>query len=114
MTSLAEQSAPVVRPRPLIPFAPLSSKIIVRVLDEPYRGLLVIPATAKKPAPVRAEILAMGPGMLCKDGTRWSMPDCKPGDIILMRPNSGQEYVIDGKQCLKIHDDDVLAVIEEE
>jgi co-chaperonin GroES (HSP10) len=98
----------------LIPFAPLSSKIVVRVVDLKYKGLLIIPATAKKPAPMRAEVMAMGPGMLCKDGTRWPMPDCKPGDFILMRPNSGQEFQIGGTTYLKIHDDDVLAVIEEE
>lgn len=114
MTSLAEQSPEAKRPTPRIPFAPLSTKIFVRVLDEKHKGLLVIPSTAKKPAPMRGEVMAMGPGMLKKDGTRWEMPDCKPGDVILFRPNSGQEYTIDDTTYLKIHDDDVLAVIEEE
>lgn len=98
---------------PHFPLKPLSSRLFVRVVDEKYEGLLVIPKTAKKPAPMRAEVLAMGPGMLCKDGSRWPMPDCKPGDLILFRPTSGQEHKIGEVKFLNIRDDDVLAVLEQ-
>lgn len=90
------------------------ARVLVRP-DNPEtktRGGLFIPDNAKKPTNTGV-IVAMGPGMLCKDGTRWPMPDVKPGDRVLYNASTLYPTMkFDGVMYTQLHDDDVLAVVE--
>jgi len=58
-------------------------------------------------------VVAMGPDCY-KDEARFpSGPYCKPGDFILIRPNSGSRLVIHGKEFRVINDDSVEGVVED-
>jgi co-chaperonin GroES (HSP10) len=95
-------------------FHPLGSRVFVKP-DKPQDkvGSLFIPDNAKKPADTGV-VVAMGPGMLCKDGSRWAMPDVRIGDHVIY---SGRTPFIPVKigdlDVLSMHDDDILAVVEE-
>jgi co-chaperonin GroES (HSP10) len=58
-------------------------------------------------------VVALGPDCY-KDEKRFpSGPWCKPGDFILIRPNSGSRLEIHGREFRLINDDTVEAVVED-
>lgn len=100
-----------------IKLRPLGTRIIVRPgageWDE-YKGSIIIPDSIKskgRERPMKAEVLAVGPGMLMKNGERWPMP-CKAGDVILFDKGAGEEIEIGGEKLRVIRDDNVMAIIE--
>jgi co-chaperonin GroES (HSP10) len=96
-------------------FSPLGARVLVKP-DKPAEkiGSIIIPDSAKKPAQLGI-VAAMGPGMLCKDGERWPMPDVKVGDHIVYRAQDPFPKVkIGDVEYVAMHDDDVLAVVEVE
>jgi co-chaperonin GroES (HSP10) len=95
-------------------FHPLNARVFVRP-DKPADkiGSIIIPERAKK-ATDTGVVVAFGPGMLCGDGTRWPMPDFKPGDRVIYDARNPYTMVkIDGVELASMHDTDVFAVIEE-
>jgi chaperonin GroES len=74
------------------------------------RGGLIIPDVAKE-RPKQGIVVYAGPGMLMKTGARWPMP-VKPGDRILYTDNAFPEIEIAGEKLLAMHDNDVIAVVE--
>jgi chaperonin GroES len=93
-------------------FKCLGDHILIRPLEEKYRGVLVIPATAKKDQPQMGVVIAMGPGMLMKNGKRWPMPDCRPGDTIIFNKHGGTSIELAGEKLRVIRDENVDAVLE--
>lgn len=96
-------------------FRPLANRIIVRpdVPAERTKGGLFIPAQAKK-ATGTGIVLAIGPGMLCKDGERWPMPDIKPGDRVLYDERAPfPKTRFNEEDAIILRDDTVLAVLED-
>jgi chaperonin GroES len=95
-------------------FRPLSDRILIlpdKLSDRTPSGLIIIPNGTKQPPPLRGLVIAMGPGMLMKDGNRWPMPTVTPGiDRIAYSFGAGLVVEIDGTRYLLIRDDDVLAV----
>jgi co-chaperonin GroES (HSP10) len=93
----------------------LGARILVKPdPPESHYGRIIIPDSAKK-HPGTGVVVAMGPGMLCKDGTRWPMPDVHLGDHVVFSADAKhvrQLVVIDGVEYQKMHDDDVIAVLE--
>ena len=58
-------------------------------------------------------VVALGPDCY-KDEKRFpSGPWCKPGDFILIRPNSGSRLEIHGREFRLINDDTVEAVVDD-
>jgi co-chaperonin GroES (HSP10) len=95
-------------------FHPLGARIFLRP-DSPEEkiGRILIPSNARKPTNTGV-VMAFGPGMLCKDGTRWPMPDIACGDRVLYDArNPFQTVRIDGQDLISLRDDDIFAVIEE-
>jgi co-chaperonin GroES (HSP10) len=93
----------------------LGDRVLIRP-DAPDEkaGSLFIPDSAKKPSGTGV-VVAMGPGMLTAVGGRWPMPDCAIGDRIVYGRDARevqQKIKIDGVEYLKMHDDDILAVVE--
>lgn len=58
-------------------------------------------------------VVSMGPEAY-KDATRFpSGPRCKPGDFVIVRPNSGTRLKIHGREFRLINDDSVEAVVQD-
>lgn len=58
-------------------------------------------------------VVALGPDCY-KDEARFPTgPWCKPGDFILVRPNSGSRLLIHGKEFRIINDDSVEGTVED-
>lgn len=103
-------------------FQPIGAKLLVRPDEIPKDlmvGSILIPDTLKAKliqdsGGLKGTVVALGPGMLTKWGTRWPMPDCKPGDRILFSQYAGSEIQFKGAAHLVMRDDDVIGVIEEE
>lgn len=101
-----ETTSPTVRP--------LHDRILVKRLeaDKKTPGGLFIPDNAKE-KPVEGLVVAVGKGVLTKDGTRVPL-DVKEGDRVLFSKYSGTEVkvVLDGGEHLILREDDLLAVLE--
>ena len=70
-----------------------------------------IGALATQAATAVGTVIAVGSGLVRKDGTRLAL-DVKPGDVILFGKYTNQEIKLDGEDYLVMREDEVLAVIE--
>jgi chaperonin GroES len=89
----------------------LHDRVLVKRLEveEEVRGGIIIPDTAKE-KPQEAEVEAVGPGKLQKDGKRQPM-DVKAGDKVLVGKYSGSDIKIDGDNYVILREDEILGVI---
>ncbi len=90
---------------------PLADRILIRRIDasEEVRGGIIIPDTAKE-KPTEAEIVAVGPGRLSKDGTRIAL-EVKKGERVLIGKYSGTEVKVDGDEYVILREEDLLAIL---
>lgn len=90
---------------------PLGDRVIVRVVEgkEVSAGGIIIPDTAKE-KPQKGLVVAVGPGMLDKDGKRMKM-QVEDGQAILFGKYSGSEVTLDGDKLLIMRESDILAVL---
>ena len=97
-------------PKSTIKVQPLADRVVIRPLedDEPMRGGLYIPDTAKE-KPQQGEIVAVGPGRFEKC-QRVPM-ELKVGQKVLYAKYSGAEITLDDEDILLLKESDVLAVI---
>ena len=94
--------------------SPLGARIFVKPdVSADHVGRIFIPQIAREPAKTGV-VVALGPGMLCSDGTRWPMPDVQKGDRIVYNVKNPYPRVkIGDVEYLQMRDDDVLAVVTE-
>jgi chaperonin GroES len=93
---------------------PLRDKVVVkpRPVEEMSKGGIIIPETVKD-VPVEGTIVAVGNGILTRDGNIIPL-DVKVGDKILYKKN-GQtvtEIEVDGDMYLIMSEMDILSVVE--
>ena len=93
-------------------FKPLQDRILVKRLEEKEtkKGGIIIPDTAKE-KPQEAEVVAVGPGKVTKDGKLQPM-SVKVGDTILFGKYSGNEVKLGDEEYLIMHESDVLGVLQ--
>lgn len=91
---------------------PLEDRVLLKGVSEVNTTAsgIIIPVTASKERPQKAEVLAVGPGIMKKDGSRLPM-DVKVGDIVLVSKYAADEVKIDGEDYYIIRQGSVLAVI---
>lgn len=91
---------------------PLEDRVLLRGISdiETTASGIIIPETASKDRPQKAEVLAVGPGAVKKDGSRIPM-DVKVGDIVLVSKYASDEVKIDGEGYYVIRQSSILAVI---
>ncbi|OIP37320.1 co-chaperone GroES [Candidatus Desantisbacteria bacterium CG2_30_40_21] len=91
---------------------PLGDRVIVKRIEgeEKSKGGIIIPDTAKE-KPQKGEVLAVGPGKVTEKGDKIAM-DVKVGDKVLFGKYSGTDVKIEEEECLIMHQDDILGVIE--
>ena len=89
---------------------PLHDRVIVKRLEEEKKsaGGIIIPDQAAE-KPLKAEVVAVGPGKITDDGKR-QQPDVKAGDTVLIGKYSGTEVKVDGDDLVVLREDDIMAV----
>lgn len=91
---------------------PLGDRVLVqRIEDEEEKvGSLYIPDTAKE-KPLRAKVLAVGPGRLDDNGKRIAM-SVKVGDTVFIGKYAGSDLKIGGEECVILREEDILGIDE--
>lgn len=92
---------------------PIRDKILVqpKPVDEVSKGGIIIPETAKD-APVEGTVIAVGSGILNRDGNIIPL-EVSAGDRILYRKNNtATEIETDGEKFLIMSEVEVLAVLD--
>jgi chaperonin GroES len=89
---------------------PLRDRVIVKRLEEEKKsaGGIIIPDQAAE-KPLKAEVIAVGPGKITDDG-KLQAPDVKKGDTVLIGKYSGTEVKVDGEDLVVLREDDIMAV----
>jgi chaperonin GroES len=92
---------------------PLHSQVILKSLarQEKTAGGLVLPETADKERPQKAEVIAVGPGKILENGSRAEM-GVSVGQIVIFKKYSPDEIKIDGQEFFVIAEDDIIAIVE--
>ncbi|MBN1653001.1 MAG: co-chaperone GroES [Deltaproteobacteria bacterium] len=91
---------------------PLHDRVIVKRVEEEAKtkGGIIIPDTAKE-KPIEGVVVAVGNGVIQKDGSVRKL-EVKKGDRILFGKYSGTEIKVNGVEHLIMREEDILAVIE--
>ncbi len=80
--------------------------------EQKTKSGIVLPDTAEKDKHIKGIVVAAGPGKMGDEGNRLPM-SVKVGDNVLFKkPWSESEIEIEGKECVVIDEDDVIAIIE--
>jgi chaperonin GroES len=92
-------------------FRPLHDRVVVKRLEENEQksGMIIIPDSAKE-KPMQAKVMAVGNGVVQKDGGRRAL-DVKPGDTILLGKYSGSDVRLDGEDYVVLREDEILAIV---
>lgn len=92
---------------------PLEDRVLLKGISEMETTAsgIIIPATASKDRPYKAEVLAVGPGIMKKDGSRLPM-DVKVGDQVLMSKYAADEVKIEDQEYYIIRQTSILAIID--
>jgi len=90
---------------------PLGTHVIVARLEEEDKtaGGIIIPDTARE-KPQKGKVIAVGKGRILKNGEKKAL-DVKEGNIVLFGKYSGDEFKINGEECLILDEDDILAIL---
>ncbi len=91
---------------------PLEDRVLLKGISEMNTTAsgIIIPETASKDRPQKAEVLAVGPGAMKKDGSRIPL-DVKVGDKVLVSKYAADEVKIDGDDYYIIRQSSILAVV---
>ncbi len=91
---------------------PLADRILLKrtEAEEQIKGGIIIPDTAKE-KPLEAEVVAVGPGKLDKDGKRVAV-GVKVGDRVLIGRYAGTDVEIDDEEFAIVNEDDVLGILQ--
>jgi chaperonin GroES len=91
---------------------PLADRILVQRIEEGETtiGGLIVPDTAKE-KPLRATVIAAGPGRRTDDGDL-VQPEVKAGDRVLIGKYAGNEIEIEGEEFLILREDEIFGILE--
>ena len=91
---------------------PLADRVVLKQVEaeEVTKSGIVLPGSAKE-KPQTAEVIAVGPGTVDKDGVKIEM-QVKPGDQVIYSKYAGTEVKLDGTEYIIVKQGDILAVVE--
>lgn len=92
---------------------PTGRNLICKKLPYENKTSLVLTDNFQKARQFYAEVLAVGPGDWVGNGERFLEPVIKVGDVIIWSKSSGEFETDDGEKVMLIHENFVLAVVEE-
>jgi chaperonin GroES len=90
---------------------PINDRVFVERVDEERvneRGIYL--PIADMARPIRARVVAAGPGRLRRDGARMPMA-VREGDLVVFATHSGIGATVDGEDLTVLREEDILAVI---
>ena len=92
---------------------PLADRVVLKQVEaeEVTKGGIVLPGSAKE-KPQTAEVLAVGPGGVDKDGNSVKM-EVAVGNKVIYSKYAGTEVKLDGNEYIIVKQSDILAVVEE-
>ena len=93
-------------------YRPLHDRVIVKRLEEEEKsvGGIIIPDTAKE-KPQQGEVIAVGAGVVLKDGKLIPLV-VKPGDRVIFSKYGGTEVKLGDEDYLVMREDDILGILE--
>lgn len=91
---------------------PLFDRLVVERVEEEQQSVIVTPEMLKE-KPLRARVVAAGPGRVTEEGIRIPMT-VRVGDLVLFGKYTGQEIKLAGKDYLIMHEADVVLILKEE
>ena len=91
---------------------PLGDRVVLKQIEaeETTKSGIVLPGAAKE-KPQQAEVIAVGPGTVDKDGVKIEM-QVKAGDQVIYSKYAGTEVKLDGQEYIIVKQGDILAVVE--
>jgi chaperonin GroES len=94
-------------------FKPLSNHVFLETVEEKKTTSsgIVLPETMEKEKPVKAKVIAVGPGKKNDKGELQTMA-VKIGDVVLFKKYDPDELEIEGKKYLVIDESNILGILE--
>lgn len=91
---------------------PLADRVVLKQVEaeEMTKSGIVLPGSAQE-KPQTAEVIAVGPGGLDKDGNKVKM-EVKAGQKVIYSKYAGTEVKLDGEEYIIVKQSDILAVVE--
>ncbi len=91
---------------------PLDDRVVVAPLDaeETTSGGVILPDTAKE-QPNKGKVIAVGPGLLLKNGKR-AVLSVKKGDVVYYGKFAGADVKVAGDELKILKEKDILGVEE--
>ena len=91
---------------------PLADRVVLKQVEaeEVTKSGIVLPGSAKE-KPQTAEVIAVGPGTVDKDGVKVEM-QVKAGDKVIYSKYAGTEVKLDGTEYIIVKQGDILAIVE--
>ena len=91
---------------------PLADRVVLKQVEaeEVTKGGIVLPGSAQE-KPQTAEVIAVGPGGVDKDGKAVTM-EVKSGDKVIYSKYAGTEVKLDGEEFIIVKQSDILAVVK--
>lgn len=92
---------------------PLGDNVIIKPIsqEEVTKSGIILPDTVDKEKPEQGEVMAIGPGLLNKDGSRAPM-DVKVGNKVLFKKYSPDEVKVGDEEYLVLSQSDIIAIVE--
>ena len=90
---------------------PLGDRVLLRreSAESTTAGGIVLPDSAKD-KPQRGEIIAVGEGIVTRDGKKHALT-VKAGDKVIFSSYAGDEFKLDDEELVLMRESDILAVI---
>lgn len=92
---------------------PLGDNVILKPVssEEKTKGGIILPDTAEKEKPEKAEVVAVGPGKTLSNGEKSEMP-ISEGDVVLFKKYGPDEIKIDNEEYLVAEMNQIIATIK--
>lgn len=90
---------------------PLHDRVVIKRLEAEEKtasGIILAPSATEKPD--MGEVIAVGEGRRCKDGSRRAL-DVKVGDKVIFGKYSGQTVKVDGEELLVMKEEDIFGIV---
>ena len=102
-----------------VSFRLLGDRLLIKPDKAPDRiGSIFIPPSSgeahRRATGLFGTVMFMGPGMLCSDGSRWPMPEVRPGDRVCYLDQPWPRVKIGDEELLSIRQEGILGAIEDE
>lgn len=94
---------------------PLGDRVIIEPVEKEKgrktKAGLFLPETVDNEGPEQGNVIAIGPGKRCDDGTVIPV-NVKKGDTVIFHKSYGaKEIKVEDKECLIVREEDILAIV---